>query len=306
MSEKLNNVLPDLDAELKQMAAETPEMPGSFHADWVRAVRQEAEKAAEQQETAAPDKRRGMPAQWKRLLGVAAVFVFLIGGTLLTRGQIRPKGNEQTAAVQEARETAPEEAALEETASEGAALQSEAEEVGSNSLAAPMMGAPAAGVSATAMPTPEPTASAANNAFQSAGEAAETADYEEAAYEEPAPAAVYEEDGEAAYEDLAPAAVYQEAGEAAEYKGVSAAAVPAEGDAEDAQVVSDELAAPVMASGMTGPEPEPEPEKPEEADSFMDFLRDLGTFTLKALPWMAGAGILTAAVYLLRKRGKRS
>lgn len=304
MSEKLNNVLPDLDAELKQMAAETPEMPGSFHADWVRAVRKEAEKAAEQQETAAPGRRRGMPAQWKRLLGVAAVFVFLIGGTLLTRGQIRPKGNEQTAAVQEDRE-----AAQEEAASEKAALQSEAEEVGSNSLAAPMMAAPAAGVSATAMPTPEPTAMAANNALQSAGEAAETAEDEEApAYEEPAQAAAYEEDGEAAYEELAPAAVYQEAGEAAEYKGVSAAAAPEAAAEEEPQVVSDALAAPVMATGMTEPEPEPEPEvgKPEEADSFMAFLRDLGVFTLKALPWMAGAGILAAAVYLLRKRGKRS
>ena len=176
--------------------------------------------------------------------------------------------------------------------SEGAALQSEAEEVGSNSLAAPMMAAPAAGVSATAMPTPEPTALPANNALQSAGEAAETA----------------EDEGAPAYEEPAPAAVYQEAGEAAEYKGVSAAAAPEAAAEEEPQVVSDALAAPVMATGMTEPEPEPEPEvgKPEEADSFMAFLRDLGVFTLKALPWMAGAGILAAAVYLLRKRGKRS
>lgn len=34
--------------------------------------------------------RSGMSRQWKRLLGVAAVFVFLIGGTLLTRDSLRP------------------------------------------------------------------------------------------------------------------------------------------------------------------------------------------------------------------------
>ena len=73
--------LPDPEAELRAMAEETPAVPGDFHARWTEAVRREA--AAERKTAAA--------ASWRRLAGVAAVFVFLVGGTLLTRNRLRPE-----------------------------------------------------------------------------------------------------------------------------------------------------------------------------------------------------------------------
>ena len=67
-----------LDRMLEQMARETPEMPADFHARWTEAVRAEAgQKKTEKQQ----DSRR----QWRYILSAAAAFVFLIGGTLLTR-----------------------------------------------------------------------------------------------------------------------------------------------------------------------------------------------------------------------------
>ncbi len=83
----------DMDQLLKEMAEETPEMPADFHARWTQAVRQEAEQAgreSRQQPDHAAEKRRDRRTQWKRLAGVAAIFVFLIGGTLLSRDALRP------------------------------------------------------------------------------------------------------------------------------------------------------------------------------------------------------------------------
>ena len=86
-----------LDRALAQMAQETPEMPADFHNSWTSAVRAEAAKEQEINElpaaagskndfaveiTAAQPARR---RQWRYILSAAAVFVFLIGGTLLTR-----------------------------------------------------------------------------------------------------------------------------------------------------------------------------------------------------------------------------
>ena len=78
MSQERNEEMLELDQMLAQMAQETPEMPADFHARWTEAVRAEAgqQKTEKQQ-----DSRR----QWRYVLSAAAVFVFLIGGTLLTR-----------------------------------------------------------------------------------------------------------------------------------------------------------------------------------------------------------------------------
>ena len=96
----------DLDRELEQMKRETPEVPADFHDRWMAAVRKEAEEdkatgqslqapagtAAEetqQRPETAHTQKKGIP-QWPRILSVAAVAVFLIGGTLLTRGKLNP------------------------------------------------------------------------------------------------------------------------------------------------------------------------------------------------------------------------
>ena len=71
-----------LDAVLAQMAEEVPPMPADFHARWTGAVRREAEREpAEEKE----QRKTGTMILWTRILSVAAVFIFLIGGTLLYR-----------------------------------------------------------------------------------------------------------------------------------------------------------------------------------------------------------------------------
>ncbi len=79
-TEEMEQNHPDLDRELAALAAEVPEIPADFHHGWVEAVREEAAQQAK-------ETPRGMARQWRRLAGVAAMMVFLIGGTLLTRGR---------------------------------------------------------------------------------------------------------------------------------------------------------------------------------------------------------------------------
>ena len=69
----------DLDRVLAQMAQEAPDMPADFHGRWTERIREEA--AGSRQTESGREKKR----QWRYLLSAAAVFVFLIGGTLLTR-----------------------------------------------------------------------------------------------------------------------------------------------------------------------------------------------------------------------------
>lgn len=71
----------ELDAMLAQMAEEVPPMPADFHARWTSAVRGEAERGHAEEEQS----KTGTVVLWTRILSAAAVFVFLIGGTLLYR-----------------------------------------------------------------------------------------------------------------------------------------------------------------------------------------------------------------------------
>ena len=73
-----------LDRMLAQMAQETPEMPADFHARWTEKIR--AEAGMNQQTNQQNHKQKESRRQWRYILSAAAVFVFLIGGTLLTRG----------------------------------------------------------------------------------------------------------------------------------------------------------------------------------------------------------------------------
>ena len=87
MSQERNEERMDLDQLLAEMAQETPEMPADFHARWTEAIRAEAGQAEN-------EKRQDSRRQWRYILSAAAVFVFLIGGTLLTRGmEQKDRGN---------------------------------------------------------------------------------------------------------------------------------------------------------------------------------------------------------------------
>ena len=90
-TEKMLQNDPELDALLDQMAEDVPPMPADFHDNWMSAIRTEAKQAA----PAAEEKEEKKPVsivRWTRILSVAAMFVFLIGGTLLyrnTKGTMR-------------------------------------------------------------------------------------------------------------------------------------------------------------------------------------------------------------------------
>ena len=73
----------DLDQALERMKRETPEVPADFHARWMDAVRGEAEASA----PPAAGEKKGV-AQWRRILSMVAIAIFLVGGTLLTRGRL--------------------------------------------------------------------------------------------------------------------------------------------------------------------------------------------------------------------------
>ena len=77
MSEK-DNEFAALDKMLAQMAEETPDVPDDFHARWTEAVKAEANQNK-------AETRKAGNRQWRYILSAAAVFAFLIGGTLLTR-----------------------------------------------------------------------------------------------------------------------------------------------------------------------------------------------------------------------------
>ena len=91
-TEKMLQNDPELDALLDQMAEDVPPMPADFHDNWMSAIRDEAKQnvpVVEEKE----EKKPVSLVRWTRILSVAAMFVFLIGGTLLyrnTKGSMTP------------------------------------------------------------------------------------------------------------------------------------------------------------------------------------------------------------------------
>lgn len=72
----------NLDQLLADMAEDVPPMPADFHGKWVSAVRTQAGKPEEKQ----PETPVAAPVSlWPKLLSLAAVFMFLIGGTFVYR-----------------------------------------------------------------------------------------------------------------------------------------------------------------------------------------------------------------------------
>ena len=88
----------ELDAALAQMAEEAPPMPADFHDRWMNAVRAEAKETKNESAEQTASKHIVSINRWTRILSVAAVFVFLIGGTLLYRNTKKSLDNSPLAA----------------------------------------------------------------------------------------------------------------------------------------------------------------------------------------------------------------
>ena len=112
-----------LDQLLAGMAEDVPPMPADFHYKWMNAIRTER-------------KQSSPVSQWPKILSIAAVFVFLIGGTLIYRSVRKPilpeNGSVNTAAVTEIIET--NNTAMSETTIAGSAMEKAADSAGEADL----------------------------------------------------------------------------------------------------------------------------------------------------------------------------
>ncbi len=318
MNRERKDELTELDLELAKMAQETPEMPADFHACWTEAVR--AEAAGQQTE-----KKHETRRQWRYILSAAAVFVFLIGGTLITRGTKNdkvaktPAMNESAAVVSEAAEDP--DAGMPET--NGAVLFAEAVK-DANAFAggaAPEAAAPAAQADfATEAEAAYDEAAEDAEAYDAAPlyEAAEAYE-EEAAYETNAAyeaGAAYEDSAYAEEESVQSASSAREksaaAGETAMSFGAGA------NKAAGGSMMPEPTAAATMAPEPTvkptaepaeepaeAPAEEPEEEAADDSDSFTGFLKDLGIFTLKTAAVAAAGAALAFLIACIHRAWKK-
>ena len=285
--------VPDPDRLLAELRAETPEMPAGFHASWKRAVGEEMKRAAEKPPAEQPASRGwGMP--WRSLAGVAAMMIFLLGGTLLTRGRWTRKPMQ----------------------AEPAGVQMNAVNLAGKERKAPAAPeAPAAEEAEALMDSAAPEAAAA---MEAGGSADRNASAAMKAAEPMAPAAMEQEmvmEAEAAVDwaaDAAPigaaevleAAGTMKAAEAMEASESVEAAEPMEmaesaNAAETVNAAKTPETAAVKETGTTAESAETE--KPAAEPGFWE---DLGQFILHAWPVPAAAVVLAGAAAWLRKRKK--
>ena len=281
----------ELDAALAQMAEEVPPMPADFHDRWMNAVRAEAGSTAPAEEPA--PKHTLSIVRWTRILSVAAVFVFLIGGTLLYRNSKKSLSSPVSfeAEKQDAVETAVEPAtelaagAVMETAEE--AEEAAAEEplmMESYMQAAAVDGA--AGVPADAEAEDREVlkaAGAVQNAFTAAPKEAAETDAEEADYAM-----------EAAYEE-------ESAMEAAAYEAAEEAAMPAPTKALTPAPTAAPTASPTVEPTAV-PTVEPEPEQTGFLPAAGAFFTDMGDFLLAALPYLLVLAVPAVTALVIRRR----
>lgn len=176
---------PELDAVLEQMSGEVPPMPADFHDKWMNAIRAEAAQNASAPEEKTEKKVVSL-TRWTRILSIAAVFIFLIGGTALyrnSRGSLMPAADKTEAAVMADLASAAWEEAAEETAGEEPDIRKK--NAATMTLAA---GAPQAASEAEAPETwSEAAAYDAEPALAMGAASMETAETEYDAAEEPMP-----------------------------------------------------------------------------------------------------------------------
>ena len=290
--------LPEMDALLAEMAEDAPEMPADFHERWTRAVRKEAAASAGPEQKATLP-RRGWTVQARRLAGAAAVMIFLIGGTLLSRDSLREK-TLQTTAVQAPRT---ESAGHEEAPA--AAGESAAERAGEAETAA--AGADAARLTYAAGEAAEADEAAAMEDMDAAVPMEEL--------EEAAPMSVNSflmtdaDSGtvtaDGALAGTAKSAQMKEAAPAEE-----SAAESARMEAEEPQADAPAAAAEEEAGAVpeTDAEERAGEEQPEAENALLRFLRDLCAFAGRMGPVLAGAAALWAAAegarLIRRRRGR--
>lgn len=272
-----------LDRMLEQMARETPEMPADFHARWTEAIRAEAGEAPRTE----TGKHREGRRQLRYILSAAAVFIFLIGGTLLTRSMNQTDLVNKPAAVVPAEKTDAAVTAIEKTdetgavrpeIQTGAAVQSndmDAVQIAEDANAFAAMEAPAAEADSGALMAASSAKSASNESSVKAG-------------------------GGAAMNAEADMAV----GTAMDTYAARDYAEEADRAVEDAE---EEEALPTTEPTLA---PTAEPTAAPAAESeFVSFLKDLGSFTLKTLAVAAAAAALAfgaAAIHkALKKRGQK-
>ena len=276
---------PVLDAELAQMAEEVPPMPADFHDRWMNAIRAEAEKNAPAEQKKEKNNLVSL-TRWTRILSFAAVFVFLIGGTILYR-------NSRKTLTGTAFRTETVNAVLTADEAPAAAVETEEREKAAGEADA-----------------------VAGSADMMVSEAAEEAaeDYALPNYA----AAVYTEAEEAAEEETVMTDAVKadaDAGAAEPKSAIKAAGTSLVSadvyEAESSMEAAEEIAARPAAESTAEPVPEPEQETPEpvKAAGFTEqagaFLADMGDFLLAALPYLAVLAVPAAAALIIRKRKKK-
>ncbi len=306
---------------LSDLAEDVPPMPEEVHARWTAAVREEAE--------AAKPARKGLSRAWIRALTIAAVLVYIIGGTLLTRGRLSPREVQLNAAR--------EQAAARETIAPALLLTAEARE---EPAAAETGETPDTADAAVLDEAPEPAANApALLLADLAEEPAAEAVWEEAVWEEAAEEAPRDEapgtsgfmadspqeamglmlSVPAAEEDMAPAEDMEEALPEEEpapaansapllsAPSAAAAGTPmAERKAASAQTAQPTLSPTLSPPPLPPPLPTAAPTaRPDPGRPVMDFLADAGRFLLWSLPFLAAAGILAGGAAWLRRRSRK-
>ncbi|MBR3334467.1 MAG: hypothetical protein IKG23_09280 [Clostridia bacterium] len=256
----------ELDAALAQMAEEVPPMPADFHDRWMNAVRAEAGNAASAEE---PERKQPVSVvRLTRILSVAAVFLFLIGGTLLYRNTKKTMSVSVPSVITEETEEAEEAAA--ETCMQTAAVESVVEET---------FVLKAAGAVQNASPA----------AAKEEPAAAEESTAEEADYFMDA----------AAYE-AAPAM------EAPAFGAVEEAAMPAPTYAPIPEPTA--LSTPKPTAAQTAAPTAVPAAGPEQADFLPaagEFFTDMGDFLLAALPYLLVLAVPAVTALVIRRRKNR-
>ncbi len=85
-----------LQASLTALSRDVPPIPADFHAGWMKRVEEDVKMRQDQESKRSAPARRG----WLRGLAVAAAAVFVIGGTLLTRDTLAPRGGAERSVEQ--------------------------------------------------------------------------------------------------------------------------------------------------------------------------------------------------------------
>ena len=305
----------DIDAELALMAEETPDMPESFHNAWTAAVRAEAQASGKTVNAGTSRKKSEAKRQWRYILSAAAVFVFLITGTVITRMDRNNARNNRNTKPQMSVERVTEvplgvEAAGAGTEGEAMTFSSAAEEEPAEAAESAMDEMSAAEEEIVAdgdVPIFDESMSMAaeDEAWWDAEEESEEA---EAPMEDSAWESAYEAEEEAAPDMNVNGAVPAEAMKAESAPMAEATAMPMPERTEEPPLTADEPA-PMFPAAYQAAEEEQE-EQAEEADEedregFAGFMKDFGAFTLKVLPYLAGAAALILIAALIRRKAKK-